>query len=45
MGIIRGVAVSGNEILGKHRQKKKLWVTVDILHLCEKRTELTKEKI
>ena len=28
------------EILGKHHQKKKPWVTAEILNLCEKRREL-----
>ena len=26
---------TASEILGKHRQKKKTWVTVEILDLCE----------
>ena len=33
-----------SEILGKHRQKKKPWITAEILDLCnKKRTE--KEQI
>ena len=32
-------AVTGtdSEILGKHRQKKKSWITAEILDLCDKR--------
>ena len=35
-------AVTGtaSEILGKHRQKKKTWITAKILDLCDKRREL-----
>ena len=29
-----------SEILGKHRQKKKPWVTAEILDLCDRRREL-----
>ena len=32
-----------SEILGKHRQKKKPWVTAEILDLCDRRTELRKK--
>ena len=32
------------EILGKHRQKKKSWVTAEILDLCDKRRELRKKR-
>ena len=32
---------TASEILGKHRQKKKPWVTGDILDLCDKRGELS----
>ena len=32
-----------SEILGKHRQKKKPWVTEDIFDLCDKRRELRKK--
>ena len=32
------------EILGKHRQKKKPWITKDILDLCDKRRELRKKR-
>ena len=34
------VTETTNEILGKHDQKKKLWITAEILDLCDKRTEL-----
>ena len=33
-----------SEILGKHRQKKKPWITADILDLCNKRRELRKKR-
>ena len=32
------------EILGKHRQKKKTWITAEILDLCNKRRELRKNR-
>ena len=32
------------EILGKHRQKKKTWITAEILDLCDKRRELRKNR-
>ena len=35
---------TASEILGEHRQKKKLWVTADILDLCNKRRKLTKKR-
>ena len=35
---------TASEILGKHRQKKKPWVTADILDLCDKRREPRKKK-
>ena len=35
---------TASEILGKHRQKKKTWVTVEILDLCDKRRELRKKR-
>ena len=38
------VTETASEILGKHRQKKKPWVTEEILDLCEKRRELRKKK-
>ena len=31
-------------ILGKHRQKKKSWITAEILDLCGKRRELRKKR-
>ena len=31
------VTETASEILGKHRQKKKLWITAEILDLCDKR--------
>ena len=33
-----------SEILGKHHQKKKPWVTAEILDLCDKRRELRKNR-
>ena len=30
------VTETASEILGKHRQKKKSWVTAEILDLCDK---------
>ena len=38
-------AVTGaaSEILGKHRKKKKPWITAEILDLCDKRRELRKK--
>ena len=32
-----------SEILDKHRQKEKPWVTAEILDLCDKREELRKK--
>ena len=29
---------------GKHRQKKKPWITAEILDLCDKRRELRKKR-
>ena len=31
------------EILGKHRQRKKTWITAEILDLFDKRRELRKK--
>ena len=31
-------------ILGKHHQKKKPWITAEILDLCDKRRELGKKR-
>ena len=39
------VTETASEILGKHCQKKKPWVTAEILDLCNKRRELRKKKI
>ena len=36
------VIETANEILGKHRQKKKPWVTAEILDLCDKSKEMRK---
>ena len=40
------VTERASEILGKQRQKKKqqLWITADILDLCDKRRELRKKR-
>ena len=38
------VTETAREILGKHRQKKKPWITAEILHLCDKRRELRKKR-
>ena len=38
------VTETASEIIGKHRQKKKLWVTAEILDLCDKRRELRKKR-
>ena len=38
------VIETASEILGKHRQKKKTWVTAEILDLCDKRRELRKKR-
>ena len=37
------VTETTSEILGKHRQKKKPWITAEILDLCYKRRELRKK--
>ena len=34
------VTETASEILGKHHQKKKPWVTAEILDLCDRRREL-----
>ena len=36
---------TASEILGKHRQKKKTWVTAEILDLCDRRRELRKKRL
>ena len=38
------VTETAGEILGKHRQMKKPWVTAEILDLCDRRRELRKER-
>ena len=38
------VTETASEILGKHRQKKKTWVTADIFYLCDGRRELGKKR-
>ena len=35
---------TASEILGKHRQKKKPWITAEILDLCDERRELMKKR-
>ena len=38
------VTETASEIIGKHRQKKKSWVTAEILSLCDKRRQFRKKK-
>ena len=38
------VTETASEILGKHRQKKKPWVTAETLDLCDKMRELRKKR-
>ena len=38
------VTETAGEILGKHRQKKKPWITAEILDLCDRRRELRKNR-
>ena len=38
------VTETASEILGKHRQKKKPWITAEILDLCNKRRELREKR-
>ena len=38
------VTETASEILGKHHQKKKSWITAEILDLCDKRRELRKKR-
>ena len=38
------VTETASEILGKHRQKKKTWVTAENLDLWDKRRELRQER-
>ena len=37
------VTETASEILGKHRQKKRTWITAEILDLFDKRRELRKK--
>ena len=39
------VTETASEIRGKHRQKKKPWITAEILDLYDKRTELRKKDL
>ena len=38
------VTETTSEILGKHRQKEKPWITAEIFDLCDKRRELRKKR-
>ena len=38
------VAETASEIYGKHHQKKKPWVTAEILNLCDRRREQRKKR-
>ena len=38
------VTETATEMLGKHCQKKKPWVTAEILDLCDKREGLIKKR-
>ena len=38
------VTETASEILGKHCQKKKPWITAEILDLCDQRRELRKNR-
>ena len=38
------VTETASEIFGKHRQKKKPWITAEILDLWNKRRELRKKR-
>ena len=38
------VTETASEILGKHRPKEKLWITAEILDLCDKRRELREKR-
>ena len=38
------VTETAGEVLGKHRQKKKPWITAEILDLSDKRRELRKKR-
>ena len=38
------VTETASEILCKHRQKKKTWITAEILDLCDKRRKLRNKR-
>ena len=38
------VIETATEILGKHRQKRKPWITAEILDMCDKSRELRKKR-
>ena len=38
------VTETASEILGKHRQRRKPWITAEILDLCDRRRELRKKR-
>ena len=38
------VTETASEILGRHLQKKKPWITAEILDLCDKRRKLRKKR-
>ena len=38
------VTEAAGGILGKHRQRKKPWITAEIIDLCDKRRELRKKR-
>ena len=38
------VTDAGSEILGKERRRKKPWVTIDVLDLCDERRDLKKKR-
>ena len=38
------VTETASDIHNKHHQKKKLWITAEILDLCDKRWELRKKR-
>ena len=40
----KAVTETVNEILDKYGHQKQIWVTPDIFHLCDKRSELKKDK-
>ena len=40
----RAVTETASENFGKHHQRKKPWITAEILDLCDKRRELRKKR-